>query len=92
MERPVISLVFDDPPPPGTRRRVADQFGPVLAGLMQYPNTWARIATYPSRAGAWHVPPALKKAGFTGFEFEVRSKGSESGVWARYIGQEQAAA
>lgn len=89
---PVVKVTFGALPPPGSRRRVENKFGPALALLMQTPQEWARIATYPSRAGAWHVPKALEKAGFTEFEFEVRSSGDESTVWARYTPKKARAA
>lgn len=65
-----------------------NRFAPALDTLRAAPGEWARIALYPSRSGAWHVPTSLRDAGVTGFEFQVRCSRTkdESTVWARYVG------
>lgn len=86
-------IVFGAPPPSGGRRRVTTRFAPALDVLRAAPGEWARIAVYPSRSGAWHVPASLQRAGVTGFEFQVQCSRTkdESAVWACYVGDKEEA-
>lgn len=86
-------VVFCGPPPNAGKPRLMTRFAAVLDELRARPGEWARIAHYPSRAGAWYVPTALKRQGVTDFDFEVRSsaKAGESFLWACYRGEAHAA-